>query len=1241
MALTPFEWVYVAITVISAAYSISQAKKIRDAAKKAADARKGFEFPVEGEAINLPIVYGRAKIGGARVYHSTRGSFQMPGSTFGADFENPFDGEIDEPYGTLGTYTDPDKVFLTGLETTIDMYFTEGISGTPYANVNLTRLGILNRNLGGNRNNYLFYQQALTYGGIHAVHDIIIEESRFLDDRSLGTDNFTRLNSKEKKHLKAALRADCYYDGSQICKVASLNNPERRDAVFTDIAYTTNTFRIDRDNPQFNGVPAAQYLIEGLKVRTFTGSVLSDPAVKSYSNNPAEVLLDYLLNPIYGRGLLLEDVDIQSFADGAAVCRTTVQSNVVVAGKIWQPTDVSRNISTRNLPLYECNVILDSDKTIRDNIETILSTMGDARLIWSMGKYKLKVSYPETNAAIDVVLNITDEDIILDQSVEIAFPKASERLNHCTVRFNNEFENFKEDTASWPPKLDPSQDMTQDRYVGIGPHYYSYGTHWKNWGDGEAGRHLGNYGVWQGNNYTTTVEYLVKVDKEYVTEYGNSFELYYTMDDNGTIEVRDYETDVVIEYRTKGSPGTKTWNNLAKIDITLGDLTRTLVGGVMIATVDKIYKITITGSDETNRQEGYTVGRAVSASLGQNKHARVYWTTREPTFDAFVLRTYSNIPYRLMLAEDNNIQLETEMFAEGITDYYHALAKAEEMVRTSRGSWGIKLKYRVRTGILEPGDYITIVSENLKLGLVTPLYCIVDSVNIVDNWICELELTRFDYSFLAWNVKDDQYFSPPAIYMDEVPAPNSLLYEPSDDYANSAGRLIWDPVYYDGISAYVIYMHIPSYGFESDGFPVFREIGRTISNVFELPAILSSNFAYFGLRVFTKTNRFSHMVYANIEYNATNETWEIISTPLTRPWFNAITQDGGSWDDFPTQDDLGDLWRQNTVVSVNGVLYILTDLGNGLQWVLYNPEGLVYFLVIESSNGDVFHIGEAESTVLSPRLFKNGAEVTDQILPSWVRWRRASRIPRPFPDDDVTWDAVHISGFLTLDVDIDDIESQATFFCDIIPIAPFNAFWNNPQITASGQSSTLIHTGGSPPVTVEIEWVGDHTGLSFIRNGDTITVYEGDITPSGNSYVETAGVSEVFDAVLITGSGTSFSDNASVTEVFDPVLTPGTAYFTVSIDPVLWLENPANNTGPRDETFTVSASGGSGSFTYIWSVTGLGFSIGAGQGTTNVIIYCENDSNTTKYGTVYCIVSDGTNQVAVEAPMEVTYGALP
>jgi hypothetical protein len=704
------------------------------------------------------------------------------------------------------------------------------------------------------------------------------------------------------------------------------------------------------------------------------------------------------------------------------------------------------------LPLYEANLTLDTKKTIRENVETILSTMGDARLIWSQGRYRLSLQYPATNAQLIVAETITDDSLLLDQNFEISFPNASQRLNYCTVKFHNEAENFKEDTASWPPKLGP--DPIEESYlVGIGAKYYSLGTAASGWDITKpTGAILNDYSVWDGNSPITNLTYLFRIPKELVTPpSSNSFNLEYAGDDKMTFSLVEYPS---LSPVTTGS--TNKWNELGKqSNVTLGN-----------ASQDKVYRLTITAEDTSGEQPkdkgSRTKSRGVAFRIlrGTNE---IIWNTREPTYDDFVLRTVNNYLYRGnapsghpmfgfkgFLEEDNFKELEEEIFAEGITDYYHALAKAEEIVRTSRGSFGVKFLYHVNDRILEPGDFVQLSSETFSIGQTEPLYIRVNEINLREDFICEVEGTRFDASFLAWNVKDDEYVMLAPLYDERVPAPGYVEYYPPAEapYTNS-GKLIWEAVSYIDFKHYSVYMHIEAYGADENYFPIFRQIGSTQETFYELPAI-DAMYAIFAVTTVSKSGKESQMAYANMDF--VDGKYRVTGVAINQPWLDEngnfiwdnvepVTQDGGQWADFPTPEQLGDLWRQNTVISVNGLLYILTDLGNGLEWVLYDPGGLVYFLVIESSNGTLFRLNEARTTTLKPRLFKNGAEITEFLTPNICKWRRVSRVPRAAPDDDATWDATHITGYLWVEVDIDDIESQATFFCDIIPlqyIAPSN-----------------------------------------------------------------------------------------------------------------------------------------------------------------------------------------------------------
>lgn len=103
----------------------------------------------------------------------------------------------------------------------------------------------------------------------------------------------------------------------------------------------------------------------------------------------------------------------------------------------------------------------------------------------------------------------------------------------------------------------------------------------------------------------------------------------------------------------------------------------------------------------------------------------------------------------------------------------------------------------------------------------------------------------------------------------------------------------------------------------------------------------------------------------------------------------------------------------------------LTDLQE--QFATY----LAYSIIIESTAGTAFRRGETGGTVLNAKVFSNGVEVTNDMPASRFRWRRVSAAPRPYPNDDATWNSVFASGYRSISVDYSSIIARATFFCDI------------------------------------------------------------------------------------------------------------------------------------------------------------------------------------------------------------------
>jgi hypothetical protein len=368
------------VTVGSAIYQISQSKKkitSPTANQALSEARKGFEIPVEGRPDYLPKVYGRAKVGGVRVYHNTSGGYIHVAT----NADRVLETGSSRPSGTYTYTTRKDSGELVVVSKT-------------YLAAETGRLDTTISN--GYKNEFLFFQQALCQGPINAIIEVIVDESKYLNDPSLGDymvrdevetidNNNTTTTTTQWHKTHAAMRINGYLSGGVADSIMTANFPDRASSTFDNIAYISAIVRLDREDPQFSSVPTLQFLIEGTKVRTvvrtgtFGNYVHTLPADTAgnrvYSTNPAWCLLDYLLDPLSGKGVLASELDLKSFYDVAQVCATVVDNSIAVGGKFYQSTDGQRNSKTKILPLYECNLITDPKKSIRDNIESILETI--------------------------------------------------------------------------------------------------------------------------------------------------------------------------------------------------------------------------------------------------------------------------------------------------------------------------------------------------------------------------------------------------------------------------------------------------------------------------------------------------------------------------------------------------------------------------------------------------------------------------------------------------------------------------------------------------------------------------------------------------------------------------------------------------------------------------------------------------------------------------------------------------
>lgn len=93
-----------------------------------------------------------------------------------------------------------------------------------------------------------------------------------------------------------------------------------------------------------------------------------------------------------------------------------------------------------------------------------------------------------------------------------------------------------------------------------------------------------------------------------------------------------------------------------------------------------------------------------------------------------------------------------------------------------------------------------------------------------------------------------------------------------------------------------------------------------------------------------------------------------------------------------------------------------------------------YIVIVESTNGDEFRVGQNKSTTLIAHVFQDNVEITSTLLDSQFRWRRVSIVDNPPPYNDANWNSSYAAGYKTITVYVDDVNSKATFFCDILSL---------------------------------------------------------------------------------------------------------------------------------------------------------------------------------------------------------------
>jgi hypothetical protein len=302
---------------------------------------------------------------------------------------------------------------------------------------------------GGNTNQYLYMAIVMAEGEINSIEEIKIDDKAVTWASALSDGAEVEVNSSDSNFYKAdpneegssaesLIRVEPHFgtDGQSASGILSALSNWGSNHKLSGLCYLALRFKWNQD--AFTGIPKVQAKIKGRKIRTYNSSLVEQSA--SYQTNPSWCLLDYLTNERYGKGLSINEIDLQSFYDASVVCETQVT-----------PYSGSSDIN-----IFDTNAVIDTSKKLLENVRELLKGCR-GYLPYTQGKYNLII---ETTGSASITL--TEDDIIGGYTLQT--PAKNEKYNRVIVSYVNPDRNYQVDEVQFPP-IDDSGLPSADRHA--------------------------------------------------------------------------------------------------------------------------------------------------------------------------------------------------------------------------------------------------------------------------------------------------------------------------------------------------------------------------------------------------------------------------------------------------------------------------------------------------------------------------------------------------------------------------------------------------------------------------------------------------------------------------------------------------------------------------------------------------------------------------------------------------------
>ena len=306
----------------------------------------------------------------------------------------------------------------------------------------------------GTDNQYLYVAGVLSEGGgggITAIDEVYVDDklvtwSGSLTDGTVRTVNSSDTNFYKNGESLISIQGFFGLDNQSASSLLDETTNWTSNHKLSGLAYVALRFKWNQD--AFNGLPEVRVTLRGKKIydprldttKGGSGSHRQDTASTwAYSANSSLVLLDYLRNTRYGKGIPNDafETNYDSFKTSANTCDTQV-------------TPYSG--ATSDINLFETNAVIDSEKKVLENVRELLVPMR-AIFNYTQGKYKILI---EGSGASQLLL--TKDNVVSE--VKLQGESKSEKYNRVIGTYTNPDKDYQSDTVSYPPfddaHLDPA-----------------------------------------------------------------------------------------------------------------------------------------------------------------------------------------------------------------------------------------------------------------------------------------------------------------------------------------------------------------------------------------------------------------------------------------------------------------------------------------------------------------------------------------------------------------------------------------------------------------------------------------------------------------------------------------------------------------------------------------------------------------------------------------------------------------